>query len=152
MDFIKVTNRSDGEVTGIFDGQTYVFAPHEEKMLMAKKSETGSDVRIVIAPFGWVFVGKYSLEYRQHLVVRTPESMPTEKLNDVAKAALANVGYSPTVVLKDASVIRRWGTTKGLGQLINGPLKETVLDPCGTVEIHEQTVVAAIKCEGGWNL
>lgn len=32
--------------------------------------------------------------------------------------------------LDNAAVVRRWGTTRGLGQLgLEGPTKETVLDP-----------------------
>lgn len=49
-------------------------------------------------------------------------------------------------VLRDASVIRRWGTTKGLGELANGPLKDTVLDPAGIVRAHKLAVVMQIEC------
>jgi len=49
-------------------------------------------------------------------------------------------------VLTDASVIRRWGTTKGLGELRDGPLEDTVLDPCGTVRAHKLAVVMQIEC------
>lgn len=49
-------------------------------------------------------------------------------------------------ILTDASVIRRWGTTKGLGELINGPLNSTVLDPCGTVRAHKLAVIMQIEC------
>ena len=36
--------------------------------------------------------------------------------------------------LSDASVIRRWGTTMGFGEIARGgPTESTVLDPCGTV-------------------
>lgn len=51
------------------------------------------------------------------------------------------------VVLTDASVIRRWGTTKGLGELRAGPLRDTVLDPAGTVRAHRLAVVLTIDCE-----
>ena len=52
------------------------------------------------------------------------------------------------VRLTNASVIRRWGTTQGLGQLaLHGPLAGTVLDPCGSVEAHPQTIVMRIPCE-----
>src|SRR3990167_11428151 len=51
------------------------------------------------------------------------------------------------VRLDNASVIRRWGTTKGIGQLaLEGPQKATVLDPCGVVEAHPQTIVMWIPC------
>lgn len=48
--------------------------------------------------------------------------------------------------LHSASVIRRWGTTNGLGEIAaNGPTAETVLDPCnGLVEFDYLTVVATI--------
>lgn len=50
--------------------------------------------------------------------------------------------------LDHASVIRRWGTTAGLGELAaEGPKSNTVLDPCrGQVECHELTVIATLKC------
>ena len=55
-------------------------------------------------------------------------------------------------ILENAHCIRVWGTTKGLGELINCPLKNTVLDPSGTVRFHELTVVAMIDCnEIGWS-
>lgn len=52
------------------------------------------------------------------------------------------------VRLENASVIRRWGTTKGLGQLaLEGPQKATVLDPCGSVEAHPLAIVFRLPCE-----
>lgn len=45
-----------------------------------------------------------------------------------------------------ASVIRRWGTTNGLGQLaLGGPTKDTILDACGTVRAHELAVVMLME-------
>ena len=51
--------------------------------------------------------------------------------------------------LHNASVIRKWGTTNGLGEIANsGPTKETVLDKCyGVVEFDYLTVVASISVE-----
>jgi hypothetical protein len=49
--------------------------------------------------------------------------------------------------LEQASIIRKWGTEKGLGQLIAGPLSNTVLDPCGTIRFHELAIVATLDCE-----
>lgn len=48
-------------------------------------------------------------------------------------------------VLENAQVIRRWGTTKGLGQLAQeGPIENTKLDPLGTVRVHELAAVALV--------
>lgn len=49
--------------------------------------------------------------------------------------------------------LRVWGTTKGLGELIDGPLKDTKLDTVPQVEFHELTVVATIKVNAAkWKL
>ena len=47
-------------------------------------------------------------------------------------------------VLENASCIRQWGTTKGLGELVNGPTPKTVLDDASTVRFHELGIVALI--------
>lgn len=52
------------------------------------------------------------------------------------------------VTLSNASCIRRWGTTKGLGQLaIDGPQPNTVLDPVGKVKFHELAIVGSITIQ-----
>lgn len=50
-------------------------------------------------------------------------------------------------ILHNASVIRSWGTKKGLGEIAkNGPTKETVLDKCyGDVQFDYITMVASIS-------
>lgn len=51
------------------------------------------------------------------------------------------------VTLENASVIRQWGTTKGLGQLaLDGKQTATKLDTAGHVEFHVLTIVATINC------
>lgn len=58
-----------------------------------------------------------------------------------------------TCHLSDARVIRKWGTSRGLGELVDGPLASTVLDPAGYVEFHVLGVVATLAAsESGWNL
>ena len=54
--------------------------------------------------------------------------------------------------LENAYCIRKWGTTKGLGQLaMEGKLNDTELDKTPTVRFHELTVIATINCdEGKW--
>jgi hypothetical protein len=50
--------------------------------------------------------------------------------------------------LEKASVIRSWGTTKGVGEIATGPTSSTKLDKCnGLVEFDYLTVVAMISCK-----
>ncbi len=51
--------------------------------------------------------------------------------------------------LKDANVIRTWGTSKGLGEIAeNGPVKDkTILDACPDVIFHELVGVFQIQCK-----
>ena len=47
--------------------------------------------------------------------------------------------------LENASCIRNWGTTRGLGELAqDGPNSNTKLDPCPPVRFHRLTIVATI--------
>ena len=71
------------------------------------------DKRIVIADKGFVFVG----------------------------ACVDNEDGSVTIT--NCRNIRRWGTTAGLGQLIDGPTEKTIADPYGTVRT---TPVAQLAC------
>jgi len=51
-------------------------------------------------------------------------------------------------VITDARQVRRWGTTRGLGELAaSGPLRDTVLDPFGTVRVPERSVIDLIDCD-----
>lgn len=52
--------------------------------------------------------------------------------------------------ITNASNIRRWGTTKGLGELIDGPLPETKHDVNGNVQAPLTSVIHLIKCNKGW--
>lgn len=75
--------------------------------------------KIVILPRGWVVVGDFSLS----------EDMP---------------GWC---ILENAAVIRRWGTTKGLGEIAtNGPTKDTILDPTPTQTFPSHAVINTIDC------
>jgi len=50
--------------------------------------------------------------------------------------------------LRKASVIRVWGTTKGLGELRDGPTESTKLDPCGDIVIQRHAVIFTMPCRG----
>lgn len=76
------------------------------------------DVRIVVLQRGWVYVGNFSRN------------------------------SNGDCTLEKASCIRRWGTSKGLGQLVKGPLENTVLDAAGTVRFNEMTMVNSLDCDG----
>lgn len=72
---------------------------------------------IVIADRGWVYVGDIE--------------------DDGVECEITN-----------CNVIRRWGTENGLGQLaLEGPQKNTKLDPCGTVIVPKHAKIAIIVSE-----
>ncbi len=73
--------------------------------------------RIIVADRGWVFVGD----------------------------CIDNDDGSVTI--NNAKNIRRWGTDRGLGQLVNGPLENTVTDDYGTVKT---VAIVTIAVSGGW--
>jgi len=60
------------------------------------------------------------------------------------------------IVVNNASVVRKWGTTKGLGELAErGPLNEngraTVLDKSPQIRAHNLTVIMRVDCkEDAW--
>lgn len=54
--------------------------------------------------------------------------------------------------LTGAAIIRRWGTSKGLGEIASGgPTANTQLEPTPTIRFHEMVAVASIDClEDKW--
>lgn len=54
--------------------------------------------------------------------------------------------------ITNASVIRNWGTTKGLGELAyNGKLNDTILDKCPDIEVDTLNIVLLMNCdENSW--
>jgi len=57
------------------------------------------------------------------------------------------------LVLTEAHNIRVWGTTKGLGELVNGATSTTKLDKVGTVRIPFRAVISVIDVvASSWKL
>jgi hypothetical protein len=49
--------------------------------------------------------------------------------------------------------LRVWGTTKGLGELVNGPLSGTKLDKVGILRIPNRAIISIIDVEQkAWTL
>lgn len=56
------------------------------------------------------------------------------------------------IIIKHAKNIRFWGTSKGLGELVNGPLSGTKLDNAGTVRAPSRALISMIDVEQAkWN-
>jgi hypothetical protein len=49
--------------------------------------------------------------------------------------------------VKNTSIIRKWGTTEGLGELAEkGELDDTVLDKCPDIEVETINIVFKMNC------
>lgn len=49
-----------------------------------------------------------------------------------------------TLALNKVKQLRQWGTTKGLGELINGPTSKTLIDPIPSVLVPRNRIVFMI--------
>ena len=80
--------------------------------------QTIGDKRIIVADRGWVFVG----DCEDH--------------------------EDGSVTIRNTQNIRNWGTTRGLGELVNGPIaNKTKFDPYGVVRC---TPIVQIGVIAGW--
>ena len=75
----------------------------------------------------------------------------------VADRGFVYIGYAEEqddyIRLTSASNLRVWGTTKGLGELVNGPLSGTKLDKVGILRIPNRAVISVIDVEQSkWKL
>jgi hypothetical protein len=51
------------------------------------------------------------------------------------------------IVIRRAKCLRRWGTTRGLGELRKGPTAKTILDEGGTVRLHPLQVINTLDVD-----
>lgn len=52
------------------------------------------------------------------------------------------------LIISNAKNIRLWGTTKGLGELVNGPTSSTKTDHVGTVRVPMKALISLIDVVG----
>lgn len=94
----------------------------------------------------------------KEIIINGIKYIPEEqKINSPIKIAILQRGWNvigrysedgENIILTDAYVIRRWGTTEGLGQLaLKGKQTDTVLDKCGTVRFNKLTTIGFIDCD-----
>ena len=71
---------------------------------------------------------------------------------DLGWVFVGDVTRDGDVTIRNASNIRNWGTTSGLGQLLSGPLQSTKFDKYGTVIIPEKSIILIMPCnpESNW--
>lgn len=57
------------------------------------------------------------------------------------------------IVIHNAQTVRRWGTTKGLGEIAeSGPLSSTMLDMAGTIRFSPLAEICSYDCNPAkWN-
>lgn len=58
-----------------------------------------------------------------------------------------------TLIIERAAVVRRWGTTRGLGELADrGPLPNTHLDKAPhAIRAHPLSVILSFPCGPAWD-
>ena len=54
------------------------------------------------------------------------------------------VNDGTTLVLTNVKQLRQWGTSKGLGELVSGPTKKTIMDPIPSVIVPLPRVIFTI--------
>lgn len=85
-----------------------------------KRPADAGRTHLVVIDNGWVYMGKW-----------TPATSRTPAF------------------LTEASCVRRWGTTEGLGEIaLKGPTPDTVLDPAGLVVFdNPRAILFSIPCQ-----
>lgn len=94
--------------------------PEQEITEKVYKKIADAEKRIVVLQQGWVLMGNI-----------TPHATKPDQYR-----------------IENGSVIRKWGTTRGLGEIaIQGPTSETILDEFGSGEFPRLAVLFFIDCQ-----
>ena len=56
-------------------------------------------------------------------------------------------GYALWLPVEDARIVRRWGTSRGLAELVAGPLPDTVLDAPASERVPLRAVLRVIEVD-----
>lgn len=92
----------------------------------------------------WVKADSVDVSPSEIQIVKMPYA------NDVVGRVVEHDGF---IEIFDANVIRRWGTTNGLGEIaVNGPTQKTILDSCPRVKVEKTAIIYTVDCvEDKWN-
>lgn len=92
----------------------------------------------------WVPADSVEVKPSEIQIVKMPYA------NDVVGRVVDNGDY---LEIFDAAVIRRWGTTNGLGEIaMGGPTSDTVLDGCPRIKVEKTAIIYTIDCVcEAWN-
>ena len=94
---------------------------------------------------------------QQYVCADSVKAEPTQKQIVVLQrgwVVVGDISKSETEVkIKNAFVIRVWGTSRGLGEIAeNGPTSKTVLDSCPMLSVHPLSIVFCMNVnESKWS-
>ena len=93
---------------------------------------------------------------KECVIIDGKKYAPIEKLTGDIKIVVLQRGHvavghlylkGEMCKLRGASIIRLWGTTRGLGQIAqDGPTDKTRLDKCPDIEFHILTTILIMSC------
>lgn len=91
---------------------------------MSKNQKKNMEVSIAVIDNGFVFIGEI-----------TEEIDPQD-------------GKVKSIRVGNCKNIRRWGTTKGLGEIaLGGPTTNTILDDSGVIRVPYQSLIFVMECD-----
>lgn len=102
-------------------------------------------------------LNKITLDNVEYVRADSIDYKPTKKQIVVLQRGWIVIGdvekSEAEVNITNCSVIRVWGTSKGLGEIaFSGPTGKTILDECPDISVHPLTVVLYMNVnEDKWN-